>query len=55
LWRFDTGCGLMAPPISYAVSGQQYIAVAVGPHWLGPKAAPIRNVNACSMLYVFTL
>jgi len=55
LWRFDTGCGVMAPPISYAVGGKQYIAVAAGPHWLGPKPAPIRNANACSMLYVFTL
>ena len=38
VWRFDTGCGVMAPPISYAVNGKQYIAVAAGPHWLGAEA-----------------
>jgi alcohol dehydrogenase (cytochrome c) len=55
LWRFETGCGVMAPPISYAVNGKQYIAVAVGPHWLGVRPAALKYANACSMVYVFTL
>jgi alcohol dehydrogenase (cytochrome c) len=56
LWRFDTGCGVMAPPISYAVNGKQYIAVAAGPHWLGAnKPAALKYANPCSMVYVFTL
>ena len=56
LWRFDTGCGVMAPPISYAVNGKQYIAVAVGPKWLGhQRPAALKYANACSMVYVFTL
>ena len=55
LWRFDTGCGVMASPISYAASGKQYIAVAVGPHWLGVKPAELKYANACSMVYVFSL
>jgi alcohol dehydrogenase (cytochrome c) len=55
LWRFDTGCGVMAPPISYAVNGKQYIAVAVGPHWLGTKPTALKYANPCSMLYVFSL
>ncbi len=55
VWRFDTGCGVMAPPISYAVNGKQYIAVAVGPHWLGVKPAALKYANACSMVYVFSL
>jgi alcohol dehydrogenase (cytochrome c) len=55
VWRFDTGCGVMAPPISYAVNGKQYIAVAVGPHWLGTRPAALKYANACSMVYVFTL
>jgi len=55
LWRFDTGCGVMAPPISYAANGKQYIAVAVGPHWLGVKPAELKYANACSMVYVFSL
>ena len=55
VWRFDTGCGVMAPPISYSAGGKQYIAVAVGPHWLGAKPAELKLANACSMLYVFSL
>lgn len=30
VWRYNLGAGVNAPPISYAVNGQQYIAVAAG-------------------------
>jgi alcohol dehydrogenase (cytochrome c) len=30
LWRFQCGAGVNAPPVSYAINGKQYIAVAVG-------------------------
>lgn len=30
LWRYNLGAGVNAPPIAYAVSGQEYIAVAAG-------------------------
>lgn len=30
LWSFDTGTSIIAPPISYRVKGQQYIAVMTG-------------------------
>lgn len=30
LWRFACGAGVNAPPISYAIDGQQYLAVAAG-------------------------
>lgn len=30
LWRFNCGAGVNAPPMSYAVNGRQYIAVAAG-------------------------
>ncbi len=30
LWTFDTDIGVMAPPISYAIEGVQYIALMVG-------------------------
>jgi quinohemoprotein ethanol dehydrogenase len=30
LWRFDTGLGMMAAPISYSVGGKQYVSVLVG-------------------------
>jgi alcohol dehydrogenase (cytochrome c) len=55
LWRFDTGCGIMAPPISFSVNDKQYIAVAAGPHWLGVKPTELKYANPCSMVYVFTL
>jgi alcohol dehydrogenase (cytochrome c) len=56
LWRFDTGCGIMAPPMSYAVNGKQYVAVAAGPHYQGLVRRPeIKFANPCSMVYVFAL
>ena len=30
LWRFQAGGTIIAPPISYALDGRQYIAVAAG-------------------------
>jgi len=30
LWRSNVGIGIMAPPISYAIDGEQYIAVMAG-------------------------
>ncbi len=30
LWRYNLGAGVNAPPITYEVNGQQYIAVAAG-------------------------
>ncbi len=30
LWRFNTGLGWKAAPMSYAINGQQYVAVAAG-------------------------
>jgi quinohemoprotein ethanol dehydrogenase len=30
LWSFETKVGVMAPPVSYAVDGEQYVAVLAG-------------------------
>jgi alcohol dehydrogenase (cytochrome c) len=30
LWQFQTGAGVNAPPVTYSVDGQQYVAVASG-------------------------
>jgi glucose dehydrogenase len=30
VWRYNLGAGVNAPPITYAVNGEQYIAVAAG-------------------------
>ncbi len=35
LWEFDAGVGIAAPPITFTVDGEQYIAVESG--WGGPQ------------------
>ena len=32
-WSFQTGAGVNAPPITYAIDGKQYVAVASGGNW----------------------
>jgi quinohemoprotein ethanol dehydrogenase len=34
LWQFDAGTGIMAPPVTFAVGGTQYVTLMVG--WGGP-------------------
>lgn len=34
LWRFATGAGVNAPPITYRIGGRQFVAVAAGGHAL---------------------
>ena len=44
LWRYDLGLGILAPPITYAVDGRQYVALLVGYGSLmarGPEAAAL--------------
>jgi quinohemoprotein ethanol dehydrogenase len=36
LWKFDAGTGVIAPPITYSVDGNQYVSVMVG--WGGAPA-----------------
>ena len=49
LWRYNTQDAIIAAPISYAINGEQFVAVAVGngggmpltlPSFEGPKATP---------------
>jgi alcohol dehydrogenase (cytochrome c) len=30
LWKFQTGGVVIAPPITYALNGRQYVAIAAG-------------------------
>jgi alcohol dehydrogenase (cytochrome c) len=46
LWRTNVGSGFNAPPMTYAVNGKQYIAIASGLCCAGPGAAPARNTRA---------
>jgi alcohol dehydrogenase (cytochrome c) len=59
LWRFNTGTGFVAPPMTYAVDGKQYIAIASG---LNPVARAklartpeMKNQSNATMLFVFAL
>jgi alcohol dehydrogenase (cytochrome c) len=59
LWRVNVGTGFVAPPITYAVDGRQYIAIASG---LSPvsraklaKSPEMRNQSNATMLFVFGL
>jgi alcohol dehydrogenase (cytochrome c) len=58
VWSFNSGSGIMAPPISYAVNGKQYIAVLVGsrqPVNVLQNMPELKNTSTASMLYVFSL
>jgi alcohol dehydrogenase (cytochrome c) len=58
VWSFNTGTGINAPPITFAVNGKQYVAVLAGSrqnvniYGLAPE---IKNMAPASMLYVFAL
>lgn len=47
LWQFDSGTGIMAPPVTYTVDGMQYVTVMAG--WGGgaglfnaPRSGPVK-------------
>ena len=44
LWKFNTGVGLSAPPISYSVEGKQYLAILTG--WGGAGVSMAGNITA---------
>ena len=51
LWWINVGTGFNAPPMTYAVNGKQYIAIASGPVHNAKnklsKAPEMRNLIAC--------
>jgi len=67
LWNFNTGTGIEAPPISFAVNGKQYIALPVGPGGVGadfhryaehgddPNASAMANANPAAIMLFFSL
>jgi len=67
LWNINLGTMLDAPPITFAINGKQYLAVAVGPGGVGldfhkyashssdEKAAAMANFQRSSTLYFFSL
>ncbi len=60
LWRFPTGSGIIAPVMSYAVDGKQFITVAVGfggtmPKWWIDAVPGLENTNPSAMIFTFAL
>lgn len=58
LWHYQTGSGIIAPPVSYAVDGVQYVAVVSGIGGLLPLVLPVpgtRATNPGGLLTVFRL
>jgi alcohol dehydrogenase (cytochrome c) len=59
LWRFNAGTGFNAPPMTYAVDGKQYIAIASGLFRNAKsklsRAPEMKNLSNATMIYVFGL
>jgi alcohol dehydrogenase (cytochrome c) len=67
LWRFNVGAGFNAAPMTYAVNGKQYIAIASGVCCVRPsgqvsnslgavsRSPELRNQSNATVLYVFGL
>ncbi len=67
LWRFNVGTGFNAPPMTYAVNGKQYIAIASGVCCCARRTGPrnslgtvsrtpeLRNQSNATVLFVFGL
>jgi len=60
LWSFQTGSGVVAPPVTWDEGGEQYIAVVSGwggavPLWGGDVAKRVNYLEQGGMLWVFKL
>jgi len=60
LWSFNVGTGINAPPMTYAVDGKQYIAIATGltRNSMGRLATTPEKRNLgrnATMIFVFSL
>ena len=59
-WEFNTGGGVNAPPMTFAVDGKQYVAILVGlggawDKWFIDATPELKRMQPGSMLYVFAL
>ncbi|WP_306476822.1 PQQ-dependent methanol/ethanol family dehydrogenase [Methyloversatilis sp.] len=60
VWSFQTGTGVVAPPITWEQDGEQYVAVATGwggavPLWGGDVAKKVNYLNQGGSMWVFKL
>src|SRR2546423_8214759 len=59
LWKVNVGSGFVAPPMTFAVNGKQYIAIASGLNPVGraklARSPEMRDRSNATMLFVFGL
>jgi alcohol dehydrogenase (cytochrome c) len=60
VWEFQTGSGVVAPPISWEQGGEQYISVVSGwggavPLWGGDVASKVNYLEQGGMVWVFKI
>jgi alcohol dehydrogenase (cytochrome c) len=60
LWSFNTGSGIVAPPVTWEQDGEQWISVLSGwggavPLWGGEVAKTVANLNQGGMVWTFKL
>jgi alcohol dehydrogenase (cytochrome c) len=60
LWSFNTGSGIVAPPVTWEQDGEQWVSVLSGwggavPLWGGEVAKTVANLNQGGMVWTFKL
>jgi alcohol dehydrogenase (cytochrome c) len=60
LWKFNTGTGIVASPVTWEQDGEQWIAIATGwggavPLWGGDVAAIVKDFNQGGSVWAFKL
>lgn len=60
LWKFQVGTGIVSPPVTWEMDGQQYIGVTVGyggavPLWGGDMAELTKPISQGGAFWVFKL
>ncbi len=60
LWQYQTGSGVVAPPVTWQEGGEQYVAVVSGwggavPLWGGDVAKKVSYLEQGGMVWVFRL
>ena len=60
LWKFQTGSGIVAPPVTWEQNGEQYVGVASGwggavPLWGGDVAKRVALLEQGGTMWVFKL
>jgi alcohol dehydrogenase (cytochrome c) len=60
VWEFQTGSGVVAPPISWEQGGEQFISVVSGwggavPLWGGDVASKVNYLEQGGMVWVFKI